>query len=246
MNTFKQTPQPETQSLALQNAWVFWTMHKEHKKKDHTHRDTANPNPNASTASEAADPILNSAASAPPASTTTGPGPSVQPAASSSGGGGSANYSDAIIKLCTFSSIDQFWMGYSHLKRPHELPTASDLFLFKEGLRPTWEDQPTGGKWIVRLKKGLASRYWENLVLALIGEQFDVGSEICGAVISMRHQEDILSVWNQNAESGRVNLKIRDTLKKVLNLPSNCIMEYKAHQASITDQSSYRNTALFL
>ncbi|KAJ3024691.1 UNVERIFIED_CONTAM: Eukaryotic translation initiation factor 4E type 2, partial [Siphonaria sp. JEL0065] len=83
-------------------------------------------------------------------------------------------------------------------------------------------------------------------VLALIGEQFEVGNEICGAVISLRHQEDILSVWNKTADSGRVNLKIRDTLKRVLNLPSNCIMEYKAHQASITDQSSYRNTALFL
>ncbi|KAJ3028829.1 UNVERIFIED_CONTAM: Eukaryotic translation initiation factor 4E type 2 [Siphonaria sp. JEL0065] len=156
------------------------------------------------------------------------------------------NYSDAITKLSTFGTVEEFWAGYSHLKRPHELLPASDLFLFKDGLRPTWEDQPTGGKWIVRLKKGLASRYWENLVLALIGEQFEVGNEICGAVISLRHQEDILSVWNKTADSGRVNLKIRDTLKRVLNLPSNCIMEYKAHQASITDQSSYRNTALFL
>ncbi|KAJ3281048.1 Eukaryotic translation initiation factor 4E type 2 [Rhizoclosmatium sp. JEL0117] len=171
-------------------------------------------------------------------STTTG----VETAGSGSESKG-PSYSDSITKVCTFSTVAEFWMGYSHVKRPSDLAVASDLFLFKDGLRPTWEDQPTGGKWIVRLKKGLASRYW---VLALIGEQFDVGDEICGAVISMRHQEDILSVWNQTAESGRVNLKIRDTLKRVLNLPSNCIMEYKAHQASITDQSSYRNTALFL
>jgi len=49
-----------------------------------------------------------------------------------------------------------------------------------------------GGKWIVRLKKGLASKYWEELILAIIGEQFDVGQEICGAVISIRGGEDIL------------------------------------------------------
>jgi len=49
-----------------------------------------------------------------------------------------------------------------------------------------------GGKWIVRLKKGLASKYWEELILAIIGEQFDVGKEICGAVISIRGGEDIL------------------------------------------------------
>jgi len=45
-----------------------------------------------------------------------------------------------------------------------------------------------GGKWIVRLKKGLASRCWENLILAVLGEQFMVGDEICGAVISIRFQ----------------------------------------------------------
>lgn len=55
---------------------------------------------------------------------------------------------------------------YSHLKRPHELPNVSDYHLFKQGVRPVWEDSINinGGKWIVRLKKGLASRYWENLV----------------------------------------------------------------------------------
>lgn len=44
-----------------------------------------------------------------------------------------------------------------------------------------------GGKWIVRLKKGLASRCWENLILAILGEQFMVGEEICGAVVSVRY-----------------------------------------------------------
>jgi len=46
----------------------------------------------------------------------------------------------------------------------------------------------SGGKWIIRLKKGLASRCWENLILAMLGEQFMVGEEICGAVISVRNQ----------------------------------------------------------
>lgn len=29
-----------------------------------------------------------------------------------------------------------------------------------------------GGKWIIRLPKGLASRYWEEIILALIGGQY--------------------------------------------------------------------------
>lgn len=50
------------------------------------------------------------------------------------------------------------------------------------------EANQRGGKWIVRLRKGLASRCWENLVLAMLGEQFMVGEEICGAVVSIRFQ----------------------------------------------------------
>jgi len=40
-----------------------------------------------------------------------------------------------------------------------------------------WEDEANqrGGKLILRLRKGLASRCWENLVLAMLGEQFMVG-----------------------------------------------------------------------
>jgi Eukaryotic initiation factor 4E len=36
-----------------------------------------------------------------------------------------------------------------------------DFHLFKEGIKPAWEDSHNsrGGLWMVRLKKGLASRY---------------------------------------------------------------------------------------
>ena len=88
------------------------------------------------------------------------------------------------------------------MQRPTEFKTTTDFHLFKNGIKPTWEDPQNerGGKWMVRLKKGLASRYapqhvclyvsspangryWEEVVLAIIGEQFDVGQEICGAVV---------------------------------------------------------------
>lgn len=43
----------------------------------------------------------------------------------------------------------------------------------------------------MRLRKGLVSRCWENLILAMLGEQFMVGEEICGAVVSIRYQVNI-------------------------------------------------------
>lgn len=160
----------------------------------------------------------------------------------------STSYASNIKLVGKFASVEQFWAFYSYLVRPGDLSGHSDIHLFKDGIKPMWEDEANkhGGKWIVRLRKGLASRCWENLILAMLGEQFMVGSEVCGAVISVRFQEDIISIWNRNAADQATTTRIRDTLKRVLNLPQNTIMEYKAHQSSLKDNSSFRNTDVFM
>jgi len=145
------------------------------------------------------------------------------------------SYDQNLKLLARFASVEQFWGYYSRLVRPVDLTSHSDIHVFKDGIKPMWEDgaNKNGGKWIVRLRKGLASRCWENLILAMMGEQFMVGDEICGAVISVRFQEDIISVWNRTAQDTVTTGRIRDTLKRVLNLPPNTLMEYKTHNDSL-------------
>ncbi|TKS79930.1 Calpain-10 [Collichthys lucidus] len=145
------------------------------------------------------------------------------------------SYEQNIKQIGSFASVEQFWRFYSHMIRPGDLTGHSDFHLFKEGIKPMWEDDANkmGGKWIIRLRKGLASRCWENLILAMLGEQFMVGEEICGAVVSVRFQEDIISIWNKTASDQATTARIRDTLRRVLNLPPNTIMEYKTHTDSI-------------
>jgi hypothetical protein len=115
--------------------------------------------------------------------------------------------------MAEFGTIEDFFSVYQHLKRPSTLPLVSDYHIFKKGIRPVWEDDENkkGGKWIVRLKKGVADRYWEDLILAIVGDQFaEASEEVCGAVLSVRNGEDILSIWTRN-DGGRV-LKIRCVL----------------------------------
>jgi translation initiation factor 4E len=157
-------------------------------------------------------------------------------------------YESGIKAISTFRTVEDFWGTYNFLMRPDALPNTSDYHLFREGVTPTWEDSANakGGKWIVRLRKGLASRYWEEIVLAIIGEQLDSsGSEVCGAVMSIRHSEDLISVWNRSADNAEVTGKIRDNIKKILHLPGYANMEYKPHMASIQDKSSFRNTQVW-
>lgn len=130
---------------------------------------------------------------------------------------GYIEYENTLHGIASVRTAEEFWEIYSHLKRPSTLPVVSDYHLFKKDIRPIWEDDVNrkGGKWVVRMKKGVADRYWEDLLLALVGDQFsEAGDDVCGAVLSMRNGEDILSIWTRT-DGGRV-LKVR----YVLNPPS--------------------------
>ena len=90
----------------------------------------------------------------------------------------------------------------------------------------------SGGKWIIRLRKGVADRLWEDLVLSIIGDQFagcnpdspvpgvdgEAGErgkdsaeypEICGCTISVRQNEDIITVWNRTDSDPKIKDKIK-------------------------------------
>lgn len=157
------------------------------------------------------------------------------------------SYNDNLKFIQKFGSVEQFWEIYTHLIRPSEFSCNSDLHLFKVGVKPMWEDDANknGGKWLIRLRKGISSRCWENLILAMLGEQFMVGDEICGAVISVRFQEDILSIWNRTSSDYHSTNRIRDTLRRVLNLPPNTVLEYKTHNDSLKHNASFRHTDVF-
>jgi translation initiation factor 4E len=97
------------------------------------------------------------------------------------------NYEKSIKKIGSFATVEDFWAYYNHLTRPNELQWSCDYHLFRSGIKPMWEDEVNrkGGKFIVRIPKKarLVSRYWEDLILAFIGQQFgDCNDDVCGVV----------------------------------------------------------------
>jgi len=164
------------------------------------------------------------------------------------------NYEEGIKKISSFSSVESFWSIWTHLNSPSQLQPTTDYLLFHSGVRrPVWEDplNINGGKWIIRLRKGVADRLWEDLVLAVIGDQFrpldgqgqddqDGEPEICGCTISVRQSEDIISLWNRTGEQ-RVTSRTKETMKRLLGLPPTTIIEYKSNNDSLNDRSSFRN-----
>ncbi|TCD71812.1 hypothetical protein EIP91_003155 [Steccherinum ochraceum] len=160
-----------------------------------------------------------------------------------------------IALLTALNQVESFWSLWTHLNPPSTLLPTTDYLLFHTGVRrPVWEDplNLSGGKWIIRLKKGVADRLWEDLVLAVVGDQFDECGpkeggaeedewpEICGCTISVRQNEDIVTVWNRTEGDPKVKEKIQSIIRRALNLPPTTNMEYKSNNDSMQDRSSFR------
>ncbi|PSS02967.1 Eukaryotic translation initiation factor 4E-1 like, partial [Actinidia chinensis var. chinensis] len=86
------------------------------------------------------------------------------------------------------------------MHRPSNLEVGTDLYCFKDNIVPKWEDPvcAKGGNWSMSFLKGKSDTCWLYTLLAMIGEQFDHGDEICGAVVNVR-TKDKISIWTKNA-----------------------------------------------
>lgn len=63
---------------------------------------------------------------------------------------------------------------------------------------------------------------------------------VCGAVLSVRYAEDIISLWNRTAEDEEEKNRLQECIRDVLSLPPGTTLEYKAHDVAMKD-SSLRN-----
>jgi hypothetical protein len=69
------------------------------------------------------------------------------------------------------SSLEHFFNYYSHMCPANEMPREIDIFFFRYGEVPMWEESPKGGIWITKIKKeDNVDAMWEALLLALVGE----------------------------------------------------------------------------
>ena len=92
------------------------------------------------------------------------------------------------------------------MRRPYVMPIGTILNVFVDGVKPLWEDPACkdGGRFNIRLPKTHTSKYWEDLLLAMIGEQFTLEGEVLGLVLSTKLNSDSISVWHRNANDAKI------------------------------------------
>lgn len=88
------------------------------------------------------------------------------------------------------------------------------------------------------MRKGVADILWENLVLALIGDQFEEEDLVCGCVLSVRSQEDIISVWHQDEKKAAAKERIKYVITANPLFYSLTKLQ-RNHKTLLTAQSKY-------
>lgn len=84
------------------------------------------------------------------------------------------------------------------------------VFVPKELVEETWERMVRGGALAARRRGGRTDRAARRpQLLAIVGEQFDVGQEICGAVCAAKGNEFVISVWNRTASNFEATNRIK-------------------------------------
>ena len=100
------------------------------------------------------------------------------------------------------------------------MPIGTVLNVFVAGVKPLWEDEACkdGGRFNIRLPKTHTSKYWEDLLLAMIGEQFTLADEVLGIVLSTKLNSDSISVWFRHASDEKIVQQVREDITKFVNV----------------------------
>ena len=133
-------------------------------------------------------------------------------------------YLDSLVRVADFRTVERFWQHWQQLPLPSEFFNDGNgvrqftnrqiegFSVFREGVEPKWEDpmNENGGEWYFRrgMQLDKFDEFWEEIVLAMIGEELDPGTEeICGVRIVDKSRDNRrayrLEVWFRNAPGGK-------------------------------------------
>ncbi|KAF9922859.1 Eukaryotic translation initiation factor 4E type 3 [Linnemannia zychae] len=146
-----------------------------------------------------------------------------------------AEYTENLKEIADVNTVQSFWSVYNNITGPERLTLRCSLHFIHKGVKPLWEDPKNehGGAWNFRTAKGDTAFVWRELLMALIGEQFEdtihKDDQIFGLSVSARWNSDIFQIWNMDSslkESSTVMEKVKEILKDIqIQSPF-----YKAHK----------------
>ena len=169
-------------------------------------------------------------------------------------GGGNNEFGNNMRRLGDFATVEGFWRFYENIPRPSQMFTTEEgakrfgdreleaISVFKRGIRPEWEDPKNmmGGELFVRktMSVNVLDQWWEDLLLACVGETLDPADVITGIRVidksqrgKMQYRVDVWFSCNRDSDPHLVD-QIEEGL--LATFGSNAVkFEYRAHSATL-------------
>lgn len=145
------------------------------------------------------------------------------------------DYAAAVKLIGTANTVQRFWSYYNNIPSVEKLGPGISYHLMRKGVLPLWEDPANvnGGHLAIKVARKHCERTWLFILLAVIGEQFlstiTEPDEICGASVSIRKNDAVISLWNRRTEQVNVS-KFSALVRKILAEIQILDISYKVHK----------------
>jgi len=154
-------------------------------------------------------------------------------------------WSDNQVPIITFNTVEDFWALYNHIELASKLSAGCDYSLFKEGVKPMWEDEKNrhGGRWLINLDKkqrqSSLDNFWLEVMLCLIGESFEDHSQyVNGAVVSVRTKCDKIGMWLGDSTAKESITTVGRRVKERLGIDAQVSLGFEAHEDTMKKSGS--------
>ena len=155
-------------------------------------------------------------------------------------------YEVQVKKIAEFDSIEDFWGIFQHLRKPDSCRAGIEYFMFKEPIKPMWEDEnnKNGGRISIKLRKDYTTIIWEEMIFALIGGILpkQMKEEINGIVVTSRKEYNTLQIWFKTYET-QIITDLEQCIRDILVIPQEVNLEIKQFNKSnsSTNKKEYTN-----
>ncbi|EDR28053.1 eukaryotic translation initiation factor 4E-2, putative [Entamoeba dispar SAW760] len=143
-------------------------------------------------------------------------------------------YGSNIVSIGSFKTAEEFWGIYDAIPKLGTMENGSDVSLFKNGIKPIWEDTSNvgGGRIqtiLTNTNNELCQQYWRDTILSLIGETIPSAYCINGAAFSVR-QHNKIALWLDKSGKEHLN-EISKKLRDII--PCDGTIIYYSHDPSV-------------
>jgi len=140
------------------------------------------------------------------------------------------DYEVQVKKIAEFDTVEDFWGIFQHLRKPDSCRAGIEYFMFKEPIKPMWEDESNknGGRISIKLRKDFTTIIWEEMIFTLIGGILpkEMKDEINGIVVTSRKEYNTLQIWFKTYEDDII-CDLEQCIRDILVIPPEVNLEIK-------------------